>query len=34
MLILQTNLNFSVKTIFKILCQYVNFNQAINSVPN
>jgi hypothetical protein len=34
MLILQMNLNFSVTTIFKILCQYSNLNQASNSVPN
>jgi len=34
MLILQTNLNFCVKTVFKILCHYVNLNQAINFVPN
>jgi len=34
MLILQMNLNFSVKTVFKILCHYVNLNQAIYSVPN
>ena len=34
MLILQTNLIFSVKTLFKILCQFANLNQAINSGPN